>query len=326
MMNKLYIITGASGHLGSFLIKELIERNCKVRALYLPGEEKEAPDQVESIIGNVLDLESLKSLFDVNGYEETCLIHCAGIVSIATKENPLLYDANVNGTKNIRELPLMNHIDRVIHVSTVHAIKEEKYPEKIKETKDFSKDYVVGAYAKSKAEASRIVLEYADKGLNVSIVHPSGIIGPGDIKGTNHSVSTLKAMYKGTIPCSIKGGYDFVDVRDVVNGILLCEEKGRKGECYILSGHYLTVKQMLIEVNKIRNKKTPDIEIPASIIKVIAPLLENISILFGNNKPLLTPYSFYTLQSNGLFSNEKAKKELGYTVRDISETIKDTIM
>ena len=326
MMNKLYIITGAGGHLGSFLVNELIDRKCHVRALYLPGEEKDAPAEIEKVVGNVLDLKSLGSLFDTQGYDKVSLIHCAGIVSIASKENPLLYDVNVNGTRNIMELALRHNIDRVIYVSTVHAIKEEEYPELIKETKDFNSDYVVGAYAKSKAEASEIVLEYADKGLNVSIVHPSGIIGPGDTKGNNHSVSTLKAMYKGTIPCSIKGGYDFVDVRDVVNGILLCEEKGRKGECYILSGHYLTVKEMLEEVNKIRNRKTPDLEIPASVIKLIAPLLEKISILSGNNKPLLTPYSFYTLQSNGHFSNEKARNELGYTVRDISETIKDTIM
>ena len=127
-------------------------------------------------------------------------------------------------------------------------------------------------------------------------------------------------------PVSLKGGYDFVDIRDVVEGIISCIEKGRKGECYILSGHYISIKDMLNETRKLNNKKPRNIIIPSVLIKLITPIAEFVSINILKTKPLLTPYSFHVLQSNALFSNEKAKKELAYTTRDMSDTIRDTVL
>ena len=326
MKKKLYLITGANGHLGSCLIKRLLNDNNNIRGLYLANENNHIPDKVEAVMGNVLDKESLLPFFNCDGYDEVNLIHCAAIVSIESKTNPMIYKVNVEGTRNVMDLALENKIDKVIYVSTVHAIKEEEYPTIIKETKDFNPDYVSGQYGKSKAIATNMVLEYASRGLNVSIVHPSGILGPGDINKSNNSINSLIQMYEGKIPVSLSGGYDFVDVRDVVEGIVSCLEKGRKGECYILSGQYMSVKDMINEARKLNNKKPINIEIPAGLVKLIAPLTEFVSIKLLKTKPLLTPYSFYVLQGNALFSNEKAKKELGYTTREIKETIKDTVL
>ena len=325
-MKKLYLITGGSGHLGSVLVNKLLENNENIRCLLLENEMNKVSDKVDKYIGDIRDKNSLLDFFNVQGYDETILIHGAAKVTILSKEDPSVYETNVIGTKNILELALENKINRVIYISSVHALKELPNNQTIVETKDFSSQNIEGQYAKSKAEAARIALEYAEKGLNLSIVHPSGIIGPGDKYHTNNSVNTIKSMQKGTIPCSIDGAYDFVDVRDVVDGILSCIEKGRSGECYILSGYFITVKDLLNEIRRMKNKKENNIQVPYSIAKLIAPLSEWFYLKILKEKPLLTPYSIYTLKSNANFSNQKAKEELDFKTRDIKESIKDSLI
>src|SRR5699024_9363621 len=105
------------------------------------------------------------------------------------------------------------------------------------EISEFSPEKVSGWYAKSKAKATALVLDAAKKGLNASVIHPSGIIGPGDI-AMGSTTSMLISYCEGKLPVSVKGGYDFVDVRDVADGVIACCEKGERGQCYILSGEY----------------------------------------------------------------------------------------
>ena len=166
------------------------------------------------------DRESIRPFFDKTGYDHTTLVHCAAVVTIASKANPAVWSVNVGGTSNVMQLALENQTDRVIYVSSVHAIPERPGAEVITEVDHFSPDAVCGQYAKAKAAATQMVLEYAKRGLNVSVVHPSGIIGPGDFYVKNHMIKTIRAMAKGTIPVSISGGFDFVDSRDVAEGIL----------------------------------------------------------------------------------------------------------
>ena len=324
-MKKLYLITGASGHLGSCIIEELLNRKEKVRAFVLPNEEKYIPDTVEVVTGNIIDKDSLNDFFKKDGYDYLTLIHCAAIVCIESKLNPMVWKVNVDGCDNVMDLALKNNVDRVIYVSSVHALQELEYPEIIVESKDFDKDKVRGQYARSKAEAGKLVLEYAEKGLNVSIVHPSGIIGPGDLRKTNNSVNTLRGMYKGLIPMAIDGGYDFVDIRDVVDGILSCEEKGRKGETYLLSNRYITVEEILNIVREYKGKKPTNMKVPGFLVDIAAPISEWFSLNIFHNKPMLTPYAISTLRTNCRFSYEKAKKELGYKPRDLKQTIIDSL-
>ena len=324
-MKKLYLVTGATGHLGNQLTKELLKRNEKVRVFILPEDERFVPDNVEYVKGSITNKEDLEEFFQVDGYDTVTLIHAAARITIATKEDPLVWDVNVNGTKNVMELAYQNHIDRVIYVSSVHAIPEKPKPEVMTEVDSFSKDLVHGQYAKSKAEAAQIVVDYAKKGLNVSIVHPSGIIGPGDIFNRNSSVQVIRAIYKGRITIPTEGGYDFVDVRDVVDGILNCEEKGKSGECYLLSGNYIEIKEIYKIVSKYRNKKHTNFTLPLFMVKPMIPISEWINHIFKNDKPIFTQYSIYTLDTNAHFSNEKAKRELGFTTRNSEESIRDSI-
>lgn len=324
-MSKLYLLTGGTGHLGTVLISRLLERKEKVRALVLPSEKDLIKDDVEICIGNVTDRDSLKEFFQIAGYSSVTLIHCAGIVSIASNPSKALWPVNVNGTANMMQMALENHIDRVIYVSSVHAIPEKPYPEITTEVDYFNPEEVEGLYAKSKAEGGRIALEYSRKGLNVSIVHPSGMIGPGDLYKKNHAITSIRAMASGLIPCGLTGGYDFVDSRDVADGILACEELGKKGECYILSGEYITIKDLVNVARKIKGKGLVNFVLPRGFIEGVAPLVERVCNFFGNFAPIITPYSIGTLQTNVRFSHQKATNTFGYNPRGIEEAVKGSL-
>ena len=324
-MSKLYLITGATGHVGTVLVDRLIKRHESIRVLILNTDTAQLPNGIDICCGDIRDQNSLLPFFQRSEYDDVTLIHCAAFITVATKYNPAVWETNVTGTNNIMELALSCGVNRVVYVSSVHAIPERPFPEIISEVDSFSPELVHGQYAKSKAAAAQIVLDYAKKGLNVSSVHPSGIIGPGDIKLKNHMIRTLKAMESGKIPVAIQGGYDFVDSRDVANGILLCEENGKPGECYILNGHYITIKELLNIIREITGKHKTDIELPYHLANGIAPAAERVSLLFDKNVPLFTPYSVYTLHTNGAFSHDKAYKAFGYCPREIDESIRDSL-
>ena len=324
-MQKLYLVTGATGHLGTCLTAELLRRGEHVRVLVRPGRQALVPRGVHAVEGDVAREDTLAPFFDRSGYDSVTLLHCAAMITIASRKDRRVWDVNVNGTENVMRQARRAGVERVVYVSSVHAIPERPHGEIICEVDAFSPRLVHGQYARSKAAAAQRVLTHAREGLNVSIVHPSGIIGPGDHSRRNHMVRTIQAMASGRIPVSMEGGYDFVDVRDVAEGILAGEEHGRAGECYILSGHDMRVRELLSAVCRLKGRGENKIELPHGFVQRIAPLAERLSLLAGDRSPLLTPYSVYTLHTNGRFSHEKASRSLGYRPRAIVESIRDSL-
>ena len=324
-MKKLWLVTGATGHVGTILVSVLQQRGEHVRALVRPNSNIVAHSNVEIYEGDIRNRESLIPFFDRGDYDYVSLVHCAALITIASKHNPEVWNINVHGTNNVMSLARDTGVDRIVYVSSVHAIPERPANEIITEVSSFSPNLVHGQYAKSKAAAAQIVMDYAKAGLNVSIVHPSGIIGPGDTRSRNHMIRTIQAISDGKISVGLQGGYDFVDSRDVVDGIIGCEEKGRPGECYILNGHYIGVLELVNSIRKIRGKKTTRIEAPHALAKLIAPVAEYFSRTFSKDAPLLTPYSVYTLHTNGRFSHEKATREFDYHPRPMEESIRDSL-
>ena len=154
MDNKLYLVTGAAGHLGNTVVRKLRAAGRNVRALVLTGEN--ASGCKESFAGDVRNKESLKKFFSTPSNSELIVIHTAGIVSISSRHDHNIYDVNVNGTKNIIELCHENNASRLIYVSSVHAIPEKPLGQTITETTDFSPAHVKGFYAKTKAEATAV--------------------------------------------------------------------------------------------------------------------------------------------------------------------------
>lgn len=323
LWRKFIYLTGATGFLGSTVAKELSAQGKKVIGLRLPGDKAHLLPEIEYQLGDITKPYTLEKFFQQAEGKNAVLIHCAGLVTIASKED-CVWNVNVDGTRNIVNLCEKHHISKLIYVSSVHAIEENTKGQPICETKQFSASLVKGIYGKSKAEATAYVMKAAERGLNAMIVHPSGIIGPEDYSG-GYMTETVRAYLKGYFPCAIEGGYDFVDVRDVADGIIKCAEQGKCGETYILSGEYITVKRMFDVLSSISGRKRVHGEIPLKTLRWISPFCEKMEKALGS--PLLiTPYSLYTLGSNGYFSYEKAQKELGYSARPIEETLADMVM
>lgn len=316
-----YIITGAGGHLGSTVVRLLLEQGAAVRGLLLYGEQP-VVSGAEYIHGDVLEPDSLCSLFQREQHEKLVVIHTAGLIDVSGEMNQRLYDVNVTGTKNVVALCSKYHVDKLVYISSVHAIPETGKPMVQTEVKEFSPELVVGGYAKTKAEATQAILDAVANGLPAVVVHPSGIIGPYD-EGHNHLVQMVRNFIEGKLPACVKGGYDMVDVRDVAEGCILAAERGRVGECYILSGEYQEIRKVLDIAGLLCGKKAPP-TIPITLARIAEPLL----CLWARQqgmRPLYTRYSLDTVCSPTRFSSKKAMNELGYSPRRIQASVRDTV-
>ena len=317
-----YLVTGATGFLGRAIAEELVRRKAQVHALVLHDDPYTdlLPKEVRTVIGDVCDKSSLSDFF-ADADSRTCVIHCAGIVSVASRPGPRLYQVNVGGTWKVLRQCMEHDVGKMVYVSSVHAIPEKPKGCIISEDCEFSPGLVDGDYAKSKAAATELVFDAAERGLNASIVFPSGIIGPGDLQGGSFT-SMAKSFLSGKLPFAVRGGYDFVDVRDVARGILACSESGEPGKGYILSGHYVTIRRMLQLVGKAAKLKYRSLCLPLGLARLAAPYYERRSL--RERKPLFfTPYSVSVLASNGQFSHAAASERFAYQPRPIEETLGD---
>ena len=318
-----YIITGANGHVAQTIIRKLKKENCVIRGLLLPSENNQDTGNVTYYKGDITEPESMREIFTGIDAKNTVVIHAAGIISIDDEITQLLYNVNVNGTKNIIAACQHYGVGRLVYVSSVHAIDEGDGLRVIKEVKSFSEDVVEGAYAETKAEATQAVMDAIAEGLDAVVVHPSGILGPGD-DGRNHITQLIQSYLSGNLLGGVTGGYDFVDVRDVAEGIIAAAKKGRKGECYILSNRFIPIPDLL-KYMQIATGGRKKICFPLGLAKAMAPIFEWIGEV-TKTRPLFTRYSLRTMESNGRFSHDKATMELGYSPRDMMDTVRDTIL
>lgn len=321
-MEKTYLVTGACGHLGGTLVRLLERTGAQVRGLRLPSEQARDRAHVTYYPGDVRDRDSLRPLFRGLAGREVVVFHTAAIVDISGEVTPQMHDVNVNGTKNILALCREYGVKRLVYVSSVHAIPEKDGYAVLREVDRFSPQQVTGGYAKTKAEATQAVLDAAAQGLDAVVVHPSGILGPFD-GAENHLVQLVKEYAGGKLPACVKGGYDFVDVRDVAAGCLAAAEKGRSGQCYILSNRHYEVKEVLAMAKTLCHGRRLPV-LPMWMAQAAEPLLGWVAKV-KKQRPLYTKYSLYTLRSNDRFDHGKATAELGYRPRDLRQTVRDTL-
>ena len=324
MNDAIYIVTGAAGHLGSFVVRELLSKGKRVRALVLQGEC--CPGFIDinrhlltEYAGNVCDPATLTQLFDDAPSEKFVVIHCAGIVSITKKENRRVYDVNVGGTANIIEACTKYPVKRLVYISSVHAIPPLPHGQIMREVKSFNPAAVSGYYDKTKAIATQLVLDAAKSGLNAVVVHPSGIIGPHGLP-TGNMAQLITLYVRGKLPAAVHGGFDFVDVRDVGHGIVSAADEGKSGECYILSNRFVGLREMFDILSEVSCLKKLSLYLPLWFVKAFTPFIE-IYYRLASKTPLFTRYSLKTLSGNAMYSHEKASREFRYSTRPLRETL-----
>ena len=320
---KNILITGAAGSLGHTIANQLIKKQHHVFGLIMPFEKDEMLDAgVVRIMGDVLDVDSLKKAFDQVG-PHAIVIHCAGMISIDPKVGRKIYQVNVEGTKNIIALCQQYDVDQMIHVSSVHALPELESGKIMSEPGEISAEKVFGHYSKSKAMATLHVMDHMKQGFPATIVYPSGIISDEDVK--NAFMTQMVKDYLGQrMNVGIKGGYDFVDVRDVASAIITIIDRKIINEHFILSNQYYTVMNMLDILFDLTRLKKVKMMIPLSVVKMVLPI--KCALDQRNNRvSLYTSDSIKILSSNSNFSHQKADSMLNYAPRDIKETFSNLI-
>lgn len=323
-MKTLYCVTGATGHLGNNIVRRLVAQGQHVRALILNGQPDFMLDSsVERVYGDTTDVQSLEDFFKHNEDEEIVVIHTAAIVCITQKYDGKVYNVNVNGTKNIVDMCIKYHAKKLVHVGSVHAIDTQPNVV-VKDCENFYPDKVKGNYAKSKAMALNYVLEKARAGLiDATVLLPSGIIGVHDYSH-NHLMEMIKSFIRGKLPIAVKGEYDFVDVEDVVDATLSAVDKGKCGECYLVTNKNYTIKQLLDYVSECLNIKKIKTLLPIGFVKMFAPMCE-LHYRRLKKTPLFTSYSLSVLQSHDVFSHEKTTEQLDYNPRPLQYTVNNVV-
>ena len=328
--NRYYLLTGAAGFLGSNICAQLLAEGKKVRALVLPNDKsvKYIPQEVEVVIGDLTDSDSLEPFFSVPEGSKSVMIHCASMVTVDPQYSDKLMAVNVGGTRNIITQVLRHpECEKMVYVSSTGAIPELPHGTKITEVDKFDPcdpAKVVGAYSQSKAKATQMVLDAVRvMGLKACVVHPSGILGPND-HALGETTSTVLQIIRGEMPMGMQGSFNLCDVRDLAAGTIAAVDKGRIGECYILANETVTLKEMCDMINAECDSKKIKFYLPLNLADKIAQGLEKQAEKTGK-KPLMTTFSVYNLARNNEFDYSKAKEELGYTTRAYQDTIRDMV-
>ena len=316
------IVTGATGHIGNVLVRELLARGVVVRALVLPDDDKRplAGLDIETVHGDVTDPVSLKSA--LAGAE--LVFHLAGIVTIMPGMASVLERVNVGGMRNVIAACRASGVRRLVYTSSIHAIAEPPHGTVIDESQPFDPDRVLGDYARSKARATLLLLDEVRKGgLDAVICCPTGVIGPWDY-GISNIGQLILDFASGHLKSYVSGAYDFVDVRDVARGLVLAADKGQPGRHYIFSGAQVQVPELMEELARDIGYPAPSYQIPTVIART-AGILASVYYRLLRRKPVFTAYSIDVLQSNSLVSSARAREELGFTSRPWQESIRDHV-
>ena len=318
MKDSLNVITGATGHIGNVLARELVAQGKKVRALVLENDGLRALSglDIEIARGDVTNPESLNKAFE--GAET--VFHLAGIVTIMPHMKKVLEQVNINGTRNVADACRTTGVRRLVYTSSVHAIAEPPHGTVIDESQPFDSERVLGDYAWSKARASLLLLEEVDRGgLDAVICCPTGVIGPWDFNVSN--IGQLILDYaSGYLKSYVRGAYDFVDVRDVARGLMLAADKGQTSRHYILSGAQVQVKELMEELARSTGYPAPSYVIPPMIARM-AGMLASAYYRLVRRQPVFTAYSIDVLKSNSVVSSARAREELGFTTRPWQDSI-----
>jgi len=279
------VITGASGHLGANLMPALLEEGTSVRVVAHRNLDAFEGLDVEIVTGDVLDRASLDAAFagcDV-------VYHLAAVISITGDPSGLVHRVNVEGAANAAEAALAAGVGRFVHCSSIHAFDLSSGADTVDE------DGV--------------------------IVHPTSVIGPRDLEPSRMGRFFIRLRDR-SLPSLVRGGFDFVDARDVASGIIAAGVRGRTGQSYLLGGRHLPVEAVARVAERVAGVRPPRAVLPVWVARLGIPFIAAIARI-RRVEPLYTSESLSALGLSSRIDHSLAVRELGYSVRPIDETIAD---
>jgi len=314
----LALVTGGGGRLGNVLVRRLIENGQKVRVLE-PGPlpESLAGLEIEFMQGSVLDAGDVGRAVD--GVD--VVYHLAAKIDLSPKKDPMMFTINVEGTRMVVNACLSRGL-RLVHTSSHHALEREPLDQPLTEDKPLALTEKCD-YHRSKAIGETIVLDACERGLDAVIVNPGSMIGPHDYEPSMIG-AVLIDMYFGRVPVLLEMLSDYVDVRDVADGMIAAAEKGRRGERYLLTGDVIPVMEMVSLYAELTGAKVPGRALPLWVGWVLLPFALAGSAV-TKKEPFITGDMLRASVSNEVVSHDKAHRELGYTIRTLRESLTDAV-
>jgi dihydroflavonol-4-reductase len=310
-------VTGANGHVGINLCRTLLEQGHRVKALAHTHDANLKCINVEIIRGDLLQKETLHPFVQ----NTDVVFHLAAKISIKGDPDLSVRNINVEGTRNILEAAMEHDIQRFIHFSSIHAIQHEPLNQVLDETRGLVREEAF-SYDRSKADGERLVMAAARDGFNAIVLCPTAIMGPEDPEPSLSGKAMLE-LYNRQIPALVPGGYNWVDVRDIVQAGIAAITKGRKGEKYLLSGKWYSLKEMSELIRKITGANTTSLVIPFWIAHAGLPFIALYSWIMGV-EPVYTSESLHIIKTGSKhISCEKAKNELDFNPRSLEATLTD---
>jgi nucleoside-diphosphate-sugar epimerase len=312
-------VTGASGHIGLNLVKRLIDDGHFVRVLIHRNNKVLKNLGIEFFSGNLIEAESIVGFCD----NIQVVFHLAAVISIGPDSDENVILTNVLGTMNLLTNAKNAGVGKFIYFSSIHAYDHMPYDIQMDETNNVVTHSDM-PYELSKALSENLVISQQCINFDVVVLSPTSVIGPED-HGPSLMGKFIQNTYRNRISFLVPGGYDWVDVRDVINAAVNAIEHGKGGQRYILSGVWMSVKEFADILARLKGKKGILIVIPLWLAKIGVPIVKFYSRLIGS-KPLFTIDSLSILQScNKNISSHKACKELDFSTIPLRETLNDTI-
>jgi dihydroflavonol-4-reductase len=315
------LVTGATGHIGNVLVRELLAGGQCVRALVRPGKMPLALAglDVEIVPGDVLDKDSLERAM----HGVSLVYHLAARISLGAGPDLETERVNLEGTQNVITAMRRSGASRLVYASSVYALRKPANGTPIDESQPFDTQQCLGAYDCSKARASLAVQSAVADGLDAVIVCLTAVTGPYDFHNSEAGRAIRLYMQPG-LTFTVKGAYDFIDVRDAAHGFILAATQGRRGETYILGGDRLTVSEVAKTVRQATHGWHANLEVPLWLAYWVAGLMPFYAELTGT-RPIFTCYSLDAICSNSHISHARASRELGFQPHPARQAVLEAV-
>ena len=315
------LVTGATGFIGSSVVRELLKDGAEVRVLVRENSDTRNIDglDVERAYGDIRDGESVKAaLQGCDTFYQT-----AALYVFWAPDSKVLYDINVEGTKTALNAALEQGIEKVVYTSSMVALGFHGAKSPANEDAEFNLWDTGDHYAMSKYLGEVEARKICEKGLPLVIVNPATIIGVRDIKPTP-SGKVILDVITNKMPAYINGGVNLVDVEDVARGHILAAQKGRIGERYILGNENMSIRDYLGLIGEVAGVKPPKLKVPYSVAITMGYVFQFLSNIIRRppvmNAPMVRLGSRYAY-----FNCSKAVNELGFPQTPIETAIEKAV-
>lgn len=311
------VVTGSTGHIGGNLVRALLADGRRVRAVVHDRSAALEGVDVERVVADVRDPNSLEGLFSAGD----TVFHLAALISIRGSQRGRVEAVNVEGVRNVARAALEAGVRRLIHFSSIHAFDLRDKSRTVDEQHPRATGANHYAYDRSKNSGEQALREVMAEGLEAVIMHPTGVIGPHDYEPSRMGRVFLQLYHRG-LPSLIEGGFDWIDVRDLVASAMAAETRGEPGDNYILSGHYTTVTEIADVAQGVTGVKRPKLSTPQFVARMGSPFLDLFAKM-ADKDPLYTSESLGALRANAQIDHSKASAILGHSPRPLRESVED---